>query len=310
MLICSFSLKKRYSKNSDIIFLNDELIYTNDGEDFSYGNSFDLFKDFCSNNEDYKDNEPLQKMFSIDSNTIKTYSNDISASMSFVIRSGTYGVEAEMTDRITKKIKYRRTKDEADIKKFLCYIYIPVDFAEYKAKKGIIIFQSIASYGVKTITTNYMKEFCAKKGITLEIKSVSPNAFFDMLMEQGKISKITITKNCISKNLADNLFVATGQEKTTILNPSLTNVGIQKIKSLFSDKGSNREVELCEIFGDNIEDVSLTFNLNGRSRTMRLMSLDRLSIVEEIPKNIKEDIQIIEYMKNTAESYKEYLICN
>lgn len=52
------------------------------------------------------------------------------------------------------------------------------DVSEYKIKKGLIIFQSIGQYGVKTLTSNYLRKFFSDIGITLEIRSVSPKAFF------------------------------------------------------------------------------------------------------------------------------------
>lgn len=60
----------------------------------------------------------------------------------------------------------------------------------------------------------------------------------------------------------------------------------------------------------DIEDITLNFRLGERSRTIRLATLDKLSIVEDIPKGFETDEQIIRYMIETADSYKEYLICN
>ena len=68
--------------------------------------------------------------------------------------------------------------------------------------------------------------------------------------------------------------------------------------------------EVKPISDENIEDITLNFRLGERSRTVRLATLDKISIVEDIPKNVETDKQIISYMIETADSYKEYLICN
>ncbi len=309
MLICSFSLKKRYKNDENLICLNDVYECKVNNNTKIYENIISMLDGFCKHYKSYSDDEDLQKMFLVDNKSIKKYNDETSNSMSFIICSGSYGIEAEMTDRNTKKINYRWNKDDADIKRFICYVYVPKDKADIKIKKGIIIFQSIAKYGIKTITNNYMRDYFSKIGLTFEVKSVSPTAFFDNLIEKGEIKKLTITRNLVSKNIADNLFIEKGKVKTSYTNPVFKNDGIRKIKSLFAKKSENSKIELSEILDKDIEDISLCFSLGGRSRTVRLAALDKLSIIEEIPKTITTEEQIVNYMKNTAKSYKEHLIC-
>lgn len=105
MLICSFSLKKRYGKKEDIVYLNDKYELNNNGVVTSYDDIFSMLIKFCENNENYSDDELLQKMFAIDGKTIEVNEDEISKSMLFEIKSGSYGIESDMTDRNTKKNK-------------------------------------------------------------------------------------------------------------------------------------------------------------------------------------------------------------
>lgn len=310
MLICSFSLKKRYH-NKDLFHLNTKYEYQCNNVYKTFEDVFSMFNDFCKCHKEYTDNEYLQKMFSIDSNSIKKYSDELSTSMSFIICSGSYGIEAEITDRNTKIVHYRRNMDDADIKKFICYIYVPKDLedADIETKKGVIIFQSIAKYGVKTITNNYLKDYFSSIGLTFEMKSVSPSVFFDNLIEKGKIKKLTITRNIVSTNIADNILIEKGKEKVSYTNPIFKNEGLKKIKSWFDMKSKNSNIEICEIVDQDIEDITLCISLGNRSRTIRLAALDKLSIIEEIPKSVVTEEQIITYMEETAKSYKEHLVC-
>ena len=215
-----------------------------------------------------------------------------------------------MTNINTNVVSYHKSKEEADMKDFICLIYVPKDI-ELEAKKGIIVFESIGSYGVKVISCEMLKQFFSERNITLEIKSISPDAFIEKLISKGKIRNITFITNNKSNNVADNILSVSGKEKRTILNPIFTNEGIRKLTGWINKKISNNNMKMCEIVDDeNIEDITLNFRLGERSRTVRLATLDKISIVEDIPKNVETDKQIISYMIETADSYKEYLICN
>lgn len=134
--------------------------------------------------------------------------------------------------------------------------------------------------------------------------------FFDKIIEEGKIKKLTIIRNRISRNIADNLLISTGKESISYINPTFQNEGLKRLVEMFNSKSNKEELDLHEILDEETEDIILNFNLNGNSRTIRLTTLDKLSIVEDIPKTIKTKEQVVEYIKKTAESYKEHLICH
>lgn len=74
---------------------------------------------------------------------------------------------------------------------------------------------------------------------------------------------------------------------------------------------NNNELKMCEMVENNdIEDVTLNFRLGDKSRTIRLATLDKISIVADIPNDVNTADQVINYMIETADSYKEYLVCN
>ena len=62
---------------------------------------------------------------------------------------------------------------------------------------------------------------------------------------------------------------------------------------------------------DDYDDISIQFKLGDKKRTVRLRNLDRLSIIEDIPKEIiqtRNHDRIISYMISTADAYKEYMV--
>lgn len=310
MLLCSFKIKEKKKQKSDFLFLNKEIKCKKDDSNCNYDNIFNVIDDFCKKNIESYNDEKKQKLFCVKKNSLKKQEFDTYNCCSFIVKSGNYGIEADMTNINTNEVSYHKSKDDADMKEFICLFYVPKDI-DSEVNKGIIVFESIGSYGVKVITCDVLKKFFSSIGITLDIKSVSPDAFFEKLMKDKKIRNITFITNNISNNIADNILSVSGKEKRTIMNPKFPEDSIRQLKEWFHKKMNNTELRMCEIVEkEDIEDVILNFRLGDKSRTIRLATLDKLSIVEDIPKGVNTDEQVINYMIETADSYKEYLVCN
>lgn len=103
MLICSFYMQKRYQHGNNRFSLNSEISVTNNKNTCVFFDALNLFESFCDFYNDLYDDEINKKVFSVNKDSIKKYDEDKYRALSFVIRSGNYGVEADMTDRKTKK---------------------------------------------------------------------------------------------------------------------------------------------------------------------------------------------------------------
>ena len=122
LLVCSFYLKKKFSRgNDDVINLNNQIF---GDENQEYDDIVVLFNAFLSEAIETKDDERSMKLFSVLPESIKNYDCKTYRAISFAVRSGSYGLESEITDRKTGKVKYKRTQDDADNKQFYCLIYI------------------------------------------------------------------------------------------------------------------------------------------------------------------------------------------
>ena len=309
MLVCSFFLKKRFSREKAQTFnLNQEIVCKTDEDTKHFADFFEMATEFCNRNTAFVDDKKARKMFSVKEGSLLHYDEATYHAMSFVIQSGSYGVEADMTNRHTMKVSYHRTEDEADIKSFLCIIYIPKDMEMNSINKGIFVFQSIATYGVKTITVDLMRSFFKELGVTLETRSVSVHVFLQKLIEQGSLNKITFYKDCISPNTADNILISTGREERTYTKPHLQPEWLSKMLSIFKKAD---ETGIVEIPDEDFDDLSIQFKLGSRFRTVRLRNLDKLSIVEDIPDEIvsKDDNSAtISHMIQTANEYKQHIV--
>jgi len=311
LLICSFYLKKRFSQGDKYSYaLNQAYEYNDDEKSYLFNNIFEMFEAFCFSHAEFSDDEKNQKLFSILETSVDRKEKSTYSVLSFTVRAGTYGVEADMTNRHTKKVNYRKSADDADVKDFKCLIYIPKDVDDVDVNKGILIFQSISSYGVKSVTTEYMKRFFSELGLTMEIRSVSVRTFVEKLLEKGRVKEITLIKNKVSSDSSDNIFITKGREKHTYQNPVMKE---NWIKGFLNHLDKTKTEQMYEIEDVCYEDISLTFKLGDNTRTVRLKYLDRFSVVEDIPDDIYKngkynEKELITYMINVAESYKEKMV--
>lgn len=309
LLVCSFYLKKKFSRGNDnVIDLNRKI---NDEENNSeYADIFELFNYFLNDASKTKDDERSMKLFSVLPETIKNYDSETYRATSFAVNSGSYGLESEITDRTSGKIKYKRTRDDADIKQFYCLIYVPKDTDEVQVQKGIMLFQTLSTYGIKTITTQQMKDFFSEKNMTLETRSVSVRMFMEKIIENGSLTKVTLVKNSVSPDLSDSMFISTGREEKSYIKPKLHQKWVTKFLDFLDGKNQD---DIFEINDEKYQDIRITFSLYGKSRTVRANNIDRFSVVEEIPDSIfnngkysKEHLTT--HMISVAEAYKDKMV--
>ena len=310
MLVCSFSFRYRFKKGDDVLYsLNRPYIVENEDSSITIENALEMFRLFCEGNANLTDNPKKQKVFSIKGGSLERHEADTYSALSFVIKSGSYGVEADITDKNTNTVKYHRGADESDVKDFLCVVYIPKDVGELQIKKGIFVFQSIGSYGVKTITSDMMRTFFADMKLTIETRSVSVAAFLEKLIEQGNLYKLTLIKDCPSPNAADNMLITTGREERGFIRPSFKRGYLEKLFAVFRKADETGIIEMPD--DQDFDDIVIQFKLGDRSRTVRLSNLEKVSIVEDIPDYIIEkrsNQAIIQHMIDTAEAYKERMV--
>lgn len=309
LMICSFYLKTRFLREREELYpLNQNCRVENN--DRSYNDIFDMVAGFCQKHSDFLDDEKNMKMFSINDNSVKIYEDELNRAISFTISSGAYGLESNITDRQSKKIKYRRTINDADIKDFNCLFYVPKDTDDKTITKGILIFQTIATYGVKTITIKQLRAFFAEIGLTFETRSVSVRIFLEKLIGNGELHKMTLIKNRVSPDSADNIFITTGREERSFIKPKLKIPWVDKLLNFVEHKS---DTDIFEINNETYEDIKVTFKLGNSYRTVGLIDIDKFSVVEDIPQQIfnngRYNLEVlIGYMIETANTYKQRMI--
>lgn len=313
MMICSFFLKKRYSRGNveDICKLNSRYDFTRDDDTVvSFADVFEILGGFCEENYVNINDEKKSKTFSIEKNSVKYCNTDTYRTMSFTIISGAYGIESDMTDSNTNEILFHRDTHVADNKKFNVLVFVPQDVGDTSVIKGILIFQTIATYGVKSITVERIKGFIKNIGLSIDTRSISVGALIEKLINDGGLHKITLIKDRVSLNDADNMLISSGREEKSFIKPKLQPAWLQKLLVLFDkmDKSGIYEIE-----GEEYDDIRVHFDLGGRTRTASLSNIDKFSVIEDFPATIYNNghynkDKLIEYMIETAVAYKEKMV--
>lgn len=312
MMICSFSLKKRYSRGEtkDILKLNSRYDFSKDNISGSFDDVFEVFKAFCEDNYINENDEKKLKTFSIEKGSVKYSGTDTYRTMSFTIVSGAYGIESDLTDSKTNEILFHRDTHVADNKKFNVLVFVPKDVSDMSIVKGILIFQTIATYGVKSITVDRFKAFIKVFGLSVDTRSVSVSALIEKLIDDGGLHKITLIKDEVSPNDADNMLISSGREEKSFIKPQLQPKWLQKLLVLFEkmDKSGVYEIE-----GKEYDDIRVHFDLGGRTRTASLSNIDRFSVIEDFPETVYKNghynkDELIKYMVETAVAYKTKMI--
>lgn len=308
LLICSFFMKKKYSRTEDeILALNGLYEY----DEVTYDNIFSLFSGFYDNYTELADDEKLMKMFSIDRGSIKRDVREDYVAESGIIHAGSYGTESDITNKTTKRVVYRRNQDDADIKQFHYMIYVPNDVEGNEIVKGMLLFETIGTFGVKTISVNNMKKFFSEKyGLTMETRSISVRIFIENLLKKDKLKKVTLIKNSVSRDPSDNMFLNIGREEKTYIKPTLKESWITKLLEHLDGRSSE---DIFEINDEVYEDIQLSFLHAGRTKTVRLNNIDKFSMVEDVPDYVFIDDRnggkkLIEYMEQTANNYASKMI--
>lgn len=308
LLISSFTLKKRFKRSEEKIGLNPYKFK-------NFKSDFDILthlKNFMIAHQEIRDDVKKKKLFGIDIETIKELDGINYRAITCIIKCGSYGIEAEITNKDTKNVVYTRRENEADTKKFRCLFYIPKNVENNVTVKGIVVFQMIGNFGVKSITTEYLKNYFSQIEITYESNMISISNYFQRIIRDDKLSKITFVKNNISPDDSDNIFVNKGKEERSYIMPQLKNNIFDTILGLIETR-SNGISSIIEIEDKEYDDIKMAFKVGDSTKTISLQNISQFSIVEDVPDEIYRIAIInpeifIGYIIETIEPYCDNMI--
>lgn len=319
--VSSFYIKRKYARSGSVLPLNKEISCKDlDEREFSEKNVFTIIEAFIKYYADFEDNEGQMRMFTIAQESILRRTTKNYTCLFFTVRCGTYGLESDIVNRVDREVRYRRKREDADIKQFSCLFFVPKDTPGREVKKGIIIFQEFGPYGVKTFTLDRLEKFFSNNyNITFETRSISPASYVKKILHESKVQRVTYILNDVSTDNADNLIMNAGREERSFITPVLKQGGIDGLFHSIGYADDETMVEICdEVVDERIfeqySDIKFNVTLGKRRKTISLFDISQFGIIEEVPDDIlmnngqPEKNLLFDLMITTALKFKEKLV--
>lgn len=231
------------------------------------------------------------------------------------ITSGEYGSSADLIDTTTGKNTYSRTAEEAEMRPFIVFAVIPKPKKDFSVQKGMLFFQNVGPFGIKTITTNKMSELFSAWNITLACRTISSGLFFSKVVKRDSLLKIQCIRNAVSADLADRVEFGYGREVKVLDHLHYSDGMFARLldgfRSFSADK--NQLFEFSGI-GSGYDDIKLIVDIGGRQRTIDLHNMENLSIIEALPDEIKAADghpimeKLIPFFVRTAQEYLSQMV--
>lgn len=311
----SFSLRKWHTRKPDKVYdLNKEFLFLKeDDEEIRVENALALFEDFITANEAMSDKENANQLFSCGHDSIDKGETSAYSYLVFCVYAGYYGYASDLINRNNMKATHHKTKDEADVKKFYVMVVVPKDSADYSAKRGLVFFQEIGNYGIKSVTSDAIQAYFYEKfGITFRTQNLAPDFYLKKLFDTGILQKLKLARNYDSTDTADKLYGAGyGREERSIVPLKITKELKKKLKYV-----SEAKFHYFTFEGVEYSDVKMEIKLGDRVRTIDLHGIENLSVEEALPDEILLSDGTIDYaalkahLLVVAEEYLEHLPTN
>lgn len=308
---CSFYFQKLHSRKiNNICYLNQDFEYNNEGSGKSGVIQIkDLLTGFFKEHQTTVNDADNQKTFRCEFNDSFFGESNNFYYLYTVIKSGIYGSASDIIDVDTSKLIHQKTANQADEKSFYLYIVIPKDSADVKVQKGLLFFQNIGPFGVKTISTDFMKRFFSNKyGLAFKWRTVSANLFITKIITKENLNKLIMVKNHISDDKADNLKVGYGVETRIIGKLLYKDTAWDKLLNAirFCAQGKHN---LFEFENQKFDTLKVNVRIGNTERTIDLHNLENLSIIEGLPDEIRmadglpNKIKLLTHFQKVADEY-------
>lgn len=308
---CSFHFRKANARRPDSVFaLNQPFEFSNeDGESIRFDTITELFELFFQKYEEMFTDDKKKQTFRCDYNPA-SYIEMENYRMFYVrIYSGVYGSASDIIDGVTKKTKLKKKSNDIEVRPFYLFFFIPKDTKKTTVQKGILIFQNVGPFGIKTVTTELMQDFFSSTfGVTMRCATISPELFIKKVIKKEGIRKLVMIKNMKSVDVADNCEHGYGKEVREIGDLRFSESSWTRMMAAIHWVAGGK-ANLFEFENQQYDTLKLVVDIGGRTRKIDLHNLDRLSIIEAIPDEIRMADghpnldMLIEYFKQVATEY-------
>lgn len=309
--VSSFRFKKKHAKNDEFLPFYSSFSQYKENCVFNCENVIETIKAFYDSKILPEQIDYSKKYFGTKKDSLIIEEIDGRKYISFTILCGAYGINSEITDIDTNEVLFKRKINNADVKDFRVMFAFENDEEGIKIYKGVVLFEVIGQYGIKTITTDKIREFLSNNfNVMPFFYTISTREAFEKLISNGSFKKINLIKNSVNPEFSSMLGINCGKEVKTVAVSGISE------KNHFIDKLLNFATSDQEVYeiDDTYDDISLTVDIDGRTKTTSIRDIRSLYIVEKLPEDVLDIdgelnvIKINEAMKNYANDYLNNIV--
>lgn len=170
-------------------------------DEFDGGDMLEFFQKYLNSfNVDIVINEQRKKSLKFLSDFTRFNSKD--RTISGILESGDYGVDSTILDQHTGAVKFKKNKDDLDVKPFYFFLSLPS-----RHNKGMVVLQRLGIYGINGIFTQHFAEFFQEKydDYIVEFNPLISRQLAKEFIDNGLVKEITLRRYDLPDQLEDKL---------------------------------------------------------------------------------------------------------
>lgn len=249
------------------------------------------FKNFINQNiKQYETHEDLEKIFKFEDCKDDTYRDNKIPMFKYIfgkIKTGSYGLEAEIIDSLTGSVNYNKNMNDAEVMPFFFLIAIPTG----DKTRGVVVLQTNGIYGIKKLFEKIVGDYLKSVNLNyrLILGNIAPKAYIERHLTEGILQKIRFIRYNIPNDRCNVLGINNGVEE------SYEEYTVHKPLGLIGKFGDNiRQVVRGQRLVNNIiqigdfdyDNVKLEFKLGRKIKTINLNNIDKLVLAEDITDSV------------------------
>ena len=278
-----FSLKVSNSKEPQKVYELNK-IKGKSLTDHLYSYLESLSKSYDDNND-----ESIYKVTNIEHKDFFYDDSHYCSCVNSIIKSGKYGIESEIVDKISGEVKFTKSVTDADVLPFGFSLMIPAQATEI----GLLITQTFGIYGVTKLIKDLFSRLIKSINNDLEvnISNIMPNEYFRKLLENNHIKNIRLIK--YTKDYSDKADYIDGKKFNLLDFKEIEQIYKQpsigsKFKRLLFDSFTNRRDfnQIIGIENQTYDNIKIDFNINSSVKTVNYNGFSNLQVSEDITNEV------------------------
>lgn len=238
---------------------------------------FELFKAFAQARNNYKivDGGKLKQVYKF----AELKFNPKNRVITGWIEYGHYGIKSSIINITNNETEFQKKPDNADMLKYFFLFWVP------KAKEGIALFHTIKSEGAKSVFQGEFSKYL-NRYISRNIQYL-PLAYDKAVQEwsNAEIKEIRAVRLKSSSDMADIPLSFANSHADYVIRPQ-KNSKLPRFSSIL-DKQS-KEAKLIYELESKCEDVKVSLQINGKTRTFRVGNKSKTTLCEVVfPDTVK-----------------------